>query len=184
MINLLADVRKNEIKAARANVILARYAVIALLALAFLAGALYVSHSVLKVTMKNAEDIIAANDVKADVYSGTKERVDALSAKLSEAKTVLDQESRYSTVLVKLGQAMPKGAVLGEAIFKSENFNGTPAEITAYTRSTGEATLLQSQLQNSGVFSQVSLKGTEATGGIEGYPVVVTMSVTLNRAGV
>ena len=184
MINLLSDERKDEIKAARANVLLLRYMSIIALAFLFISGALYVSYTVLTTTMKNAETLIASNDVKADVYSETKQEVDALSAKLSDAKGILDQEIRYSEVLVKVGQLMPRGTVLGDLTLNSAAFNGEPVEIKAYAKSTAEASVLQSNFQSSPLFSNVNLKGTETSQGLDGYPVVVSMSVTLNGSGV
>lgn len=183
MINLLSDQRKDDIRAARANVILLRYSAIILLAILFIAGSLYVSYSLLEATKKSNEAIILSNDTKADIYSETKTQVDALSAQLSSASGVLNQEVRYSQVLVKLGQLTPAGAILDKLTLTSANFAGTPAEVTAYAKSTAEATALQSQFQGSPLFSQVTLQGTE-TQGIDGYPVTIKMTVTFNKEGI
>lgn len=184
MINLLAGERKDEIRAARVNVILMRYMVIIALAFAFIGAALYVSHSVLTVTMTNAQTLIAANDVKADVYSETKTQVDTLSAKLNDTKTILNQEIRYSQALVKMGQLMPAGTILGDLTLTTASFAGQAVEVKAYAKSTNEAGMLQSNFQSSGLFSQVTLKGTETNQEIDGYPVTVSMSVVLNRVGI
>ena len=183
MINLLADDRKSEIVAARANIVIVRYIAIVLLAIAFIAGVLGVSYSVLTTTLANAETLIAANDVKAGVYSDTKQQVDTLSTQLNDAKTILNQEIRYSEVLVKIGQLMPEGTVLDSLDLSEAAFSGAPVSIKAYARSTSEASALQSQFQGSSLFSQVALQGTQTTGGLDGYPVVVSMTISLNRAG-
>lgn len=182
MINLLPDARKDDIRAARANVILVRYTVMIVVSVAFLCGALYVSYTLLQQTMASNQEIIASNDVKADVYSETKAEVDALSGQLSEAKAQLDQEVRYSQILVSLGQITPPGTLLGTVKFTSESFTGTPVEIIAYAKSAEEASLLQSQFQSSSLFTQVNLQGTDASGGIDGYPTKVTLTVTMNGA--
>lgn len=184
MINLLANDRKAEIVAARVNVILLRYIGITLLAFLFVCGAFYISHGLLADTMKSATALIEANDTKAGVYADTEQQVRALSDQLNEAKTTLNQEVRYSKVLVTIGQLTPVGTILGKVTLNSAAFNGTPVEIKAYAKSATEASLLQTQYQNSPLFSQVTLQGTDAAGGIDGYPVEVTMSVTLNKAGV
>lgn len=183
MINLLSTEHKDEIRAARTNVILLRYMSIITLALLFLGGALYVSATVLTATKTSAEKTITSNDIKADVYSETKNSVDTLSAQLNSAKPILDQEVRYSQVLVKLGQAMPVGTVLGNITLNSGAINGAPLEFTAYAKSTNETAAIQSQLQSSGIFMQVTIKGTEDGKGIQGYPVAVQLTGTLNRAG-
>lgn len=184
MINLLANGRKSEISAARTNIVIVRYTAIILLAIAFIAGVMAISYSVLQSTMASAEARIAANDTKASVYSTTKQQVDTLSAQLSETKTILNQEVRYSKVLVKIGQLMPKGTVLDSIDLSNAAFNGTPITIKAYARSAAEGSALQSQFQSSPLFSQVTLQGTQTTGGIDGYPVVISLTVSLNRAGI
>lgn len=184
MINLLSDDRKGEIRAARTNVILLRYTSIILLAFAFIAGAVYISYTLLQSTMASAESLIVANDVKADVYRDTKQEVDELSAKLNDAKAIADQEVLYSAVLVKIGQLVPSGALLGDITFKTANFNATPLQITAYAKSATEAGQLQSAFQSSPLFSQVNLNGTENGSSVEGYPVEVTLTATLNKAGI
>lgn len=184
MINLLADARKTNIVAARANTIITRYIAIILLAFAFMFGALYVSHSLLQDTMQSATALIDANDNKAAVYNDTEQQVQALSGQLSEAKGILNQEIRYSQVLVKIGQLMPEGTVLADLSLSTSAFSGGATQLKAYARSATEASALQTQLQSSPLFSQVSLQGTDSSGGIAGYPVVVNLTVGLNRTGI
>lgn len=181
--NLLPDQRKDDIRAARANVIILRYMGLIVLAVLFLAGALYTTYSILQATMKTNQEIIALNDVKADVYDETQQQVSELSAQLAETKSNLDQEIRYSRVLVGIGQLMPAGTVLDELHLTTASFSGSPIDITAYAKSSAEASALQTQFQNSQLFRQVSLKGTDESGGVDGYPVKVSLSVVLNKAG-
>ena len=183
MINLLSDERKAEIRAARTNVIIVRYTGIIAMAIVFILSTLYVSYTVLQNTMASAETQISANDVKADIYSETKQQVDTLSAKLAEAKTILDQEIRYSRVLVNIGQQMPSGTVLGDVTLSAASFSGTPVELKAYAKSTTEAGELKTRFQASPLFSQVNLLSTDENAGIDGYPVSVSMTVVFNRAG-
>ncbi len=184
MINLLAGSRKDEIKAARVNVILVRYMGIIALAFAFIGVFMYVSYSILGDTLKTAQTRIASNDVKADIYSDTKQQVDTLSAKLNDTKTTLNQEIRYSLVLVKIGQLMPAGTKLGDLTLSAASFSGEAVEVKAYAKSTTEAGQLQGNFQGSPLFSQVTLKGTETNQELDGYPVTVSMSVVLNRSGI
>jgi len=183
MINLLANDRKLEISAARTNIVIVRYTAIVLLAVLFITGVMALSYSLLSTTMASADSRIATNDVKADIYSDTKKQVDTLSAQLNDSKTILNQEIRYSKVLVKIAQLMPKGTILDSLDLSAAAFSGTPVTIKAYARSASEASLLQSQFQSSPLFSQVVLQGTVSSGGIDGYPVVVSMTISLNRAG-
>lgn len=183
MINLLSSTRKDELRAARANVLIVRYMAIIALAFAFIGGAMYVSRSILESTMVSAQEIIENNDVKADVYRETKQEVDSLTARLSEANTLLSSEVRYSKVLLKLGQAMPTGTILGDLTLSDASFSAQ-SELVAYAKTTTEATQLQTQLQASGLFSQISIKSTEADKGIDGYPVLVSMTATFSKTGI
>jgi len=184
MINLLSDARKDAIRAARVNVFLIRYIAILILAFVFIMSALYVSYTVLGTTIKSADELIASNDVKAGVYSETSEQVAVLSAKLDETKGILNREVRFSRVLVNVGQLVPKGAILGNLTLSSESFNGDPVKIKAFAKSTTEAGLLQTQFQNSPLFSNVTLNSTETKNEIDGYPVTIGMSVVFNRTGI
>lgn len=183
MINLLSDERKAAIRAARSNIIILRYMAIVALAFAFIAGAVYISYSLLQSTMSSAEERVAANDVKADVYKETKQQVDELSIKLNDAKVIADEEVLYSQVLIKMGQLVPIGAVLGDLSLDSSHFTGTPVQITAYAKTMAEATQLQSNFQGSPLFTQVTLNSTENDKGTDDYPVYISLTATFNKAG-
>jgi hypothetical protein len=184
MINLLSDERKDAIRAARVNVFLVRYTFILILAFVFIMSALYVSYTVLGTTIKSADELIDNNNDKAGMYGETSKQVAALSAKLDETKGILDQEVRFSRVLVNMGQLMPKGTVLGDLTLTPSSFNGSPVEVKAFAKSTAEASLLQTQFQKSPLVNTVTLKSTETKNELEGYPVTITMIIVFNRAGI
>lgn len=183
MINLLSDDRKAGIRAARTNVLLLRYLTTVVLAFAFIGGAMYISYTLLQQTMRSANQLVSSYDIKADIYSDTKAQVDELAGRLSEAKTIANQEILYSKVLVKIGSVMPAGTVIGDLKLEATNFASTPAHLTVYAKSATEAGNIQSALQSSPLFSQVTLVSTESENGIDGYPVNVSLTILLNRAG-
>lgn len=184
MINLLATERKAQIRAARANLVITKYMVIILLALVFIFGIFFSSYSVLQDTKQNAELLIESNDIKADVYSDTRQAVETLESNLSEAKTVLDQEARYSKLLVTIGQLLPAGTVLGSFPVNAGALAGAPIQVKAYAKTNAESVALQERLKASPVFSSISVQTTNETDGIDGYPVSITMSVVINKAGI
>lgn len=184
MINLLPNTRKEEIRAARVNVILVRYTFILLLAAGFIFAVLYTSYTVLQATKANAETLIASNDTKAGVYSSTKEQVEQLSNQLSSAKGILDQEVRYSKLLVSIGQLMPDGTILDSLPIDTALIGGSPVQIKAYAKQSSDAITLQDRFKSSSLFSNIDIQATNESGGIDGYPVVITMTVTFNRSGV
>ncbi|HWT40779.1 MAG TPA: PilN domain-containing protein [Dongiaceae bacterium] len=184
MINLISPELRAEIRAARTNTLLVRYISIIIVAVVFIMGVLFVSYTVLERTKASADGIVQANDVKAGIYSETKQQVDALSAKLSESKTVLDQEVRYSKVLTSLGQAMPAGTILDSLKLDDTSFAGTPLTLKVYAKTSNDAVTVQPHLQSSGIFSQVTVQSTDTSKGIDGYPVSVTLSATLTKQGI
>ena len=182
MINLLADERKNDIRAARVNVILSRYIAIILMALVFMMAVLFVSYTVLQNTMSTAQTRIDSNDVKADIYSNTKAQVDTLSSKLADTKSTLEQEISYSKVLTTLGQVMPEGTVIGSFELNEASFTGSQMELKTYAKTNEGAVVIAEKLRASPLITQVSLQSTDTAQGIEGYPIGVNLTITLNRA--
>ena len=181
MINLLPNNTKNDIQAARENVILSRYIAIIVLAIIFILILFATSKIILTQTMETAQSRIETSSTKADTYSATQQQISELSDKLSDAKSLLDNDVRYSVILTTIAQNTPEGVVIKKLSLDTSIINGSPLEIIAYARSNTEASLLQTQFQSSGIFTQVSLKQTDASSGISGYPVAVTLSVTINK---
>jgi len=182
MINLMPDDVKKEIRSARTNVILTRYIIVVLLAFAFLVLLLAGSYVVLTQTKNSAQQLIDSNDTKAEVYSTTKAQVDALSGSLSETKTLLDQEVLYSNVLVNIGQQMPEGTVLSGITLNASSFAGTPVTLKAYAKTTEIAVSLREKFQSTPIFSNVNFESVSDSDGINGYPVSVSMTLTVTKA--
>ena len=179
MINLMPDSEKDEIRSARMNVVLVRYIVIILLAFGFLLLLLSGSFVVLNQTKQSAERLIEANSTKAEVFSATKAQVDALSSSLSQTKTILDQEVLYSHVLTNIGQQMPAGTVLDSIALNSASFTGTPVTLKAYAKTTDAAVALREKFQSSPMFANVNFNSVTDAAGIDGYPVSVSMTLTV-----
>jgi len=182
MINLLPVDKKAEIRAARTNLILVRYIFILLLGIAFVLGSMYVTRTILGLTEDSSEKTIASNDVKAGVYSSTQAQVDALSASLSSTKVLLDSEVRYSKVFVNIAQLMPPNTVFGKLELNSGSFGNTPTSVKVYAKTSADAVALRENFEKSSMFSGVSFQTIlESGSGIDGYPVSVDMTFTINR---
>lgn len=183
MINLLPTDSKEEIRAARTNLILVRYIVILIAAIAFVLAAMFITHQVLTMTKDNSDKIIQANDVKADVYSTTKAQVDNLSASLAQTKVLFDSENRYSKVFVNIAQQMPEGTIFGKIALSDASFAGTPTATKVYAKTPAQAVLLQQNFQRSPMFRAVRFQAiVESGSGIDGYPVSVDITFNLTKA--
>jgi Tfp pilus assembly protein PilN len=182
MINLLPTDSKEEIRAARTNLILVRYIIILVAAVAFIMGAMYATYAVLGFTKQNSEQIIESNDVKADVYSTTKAQVDTLSASLAQTKLLFDEEVKYSKVFVNIAQSMPAGTVFGKIALTDASFKGSPTTAKVYAKTSADAVMLRQNFQKSPMFTNVTFQSiVESGGGIEGYPVSVDMTFILTK---
>ena len=99
------------------------------------------------------------------------------------AKTILDQQTHYSNVLLKLAKLMQPGTILNSITLDSESY-GTPMDVNFYAKSEDDAIKLRNSFQSSDLFSNVQFKSL-ALEGAEGseYPVQVVMQVTINKEG-
>lgn len=182
MINLMPDDAKKQLRAARSNTNLLRYMLVLLFAAAFIGLILYGAYFLLTLTKDSAQSLIDVNADKASVYSETKAQVDSLSASLSEAKGILDQEIPYSHVLVNIAQQMPAGTILDKLTLNAAAFSSNPITIKVFAKTTDDAVALRERFQNSPLFSNVNFQSISDTDGTAGYPVSVTMTLILNKA--
>lgn len=182
MINLMPDNDKKELRAARVNTVLVRYIFIIVLAFLFLVMLLAGSYLLLGQTKQSALQLIDANETKAAVYSSTKTQVDALSSSLTETRSILNQEVLYSNVLMNIGQQMPAGTVLEKVSLTATSFSGSPMTLKAYAKTSDAAVTLRQNFQTSQIFSNVNFESvSDTSGGIPGYPVTVSMTLTINK---
>lgn len=182
MINLMPDNAKKEIRAARMNVILSRYIIVILFAFSFLALLLAGSYFVLTQTKNAALQLTDANATKAEVYASTKAQVDALSGSLSQTKTILNDEVLYSNVLMNIGQQMPAGTVLSSITLDTASFTGTPITLKAYAKTNNAVVALRQKFQSTPIFTSINFDSVSDSGGIDGYPFSVSMTLTVTKA--
>lgn len=182
MINLLPIDKKAEIRAARTNLILVRYITILILAVAFVLASMYVTYTVLGLTKGSSEKIITSNAVRTGIYNSTQSEIDALSSSLAQTKVLLDQDVRYSKVFVNIAQLMPAGTVFGKLELNDDSFNGAPTNAKVSAKTSADAVTLRQNFEKSSLFSRVSFQTiVESGNAVEGYPVSVDMTFTINR---
>lgn len=183
MINLMPDEAKKQLRAARVNVLLVRYIIVVAIAFGFLVMILAGSYVLLTQTKDSAQQLVDASDTKAEVYNETKTQVDALSKKLTAAKLILDQETLYSKALINIGRLTPSGTVIDKIKLNTSSFSGSPLTLQVYAKSTESAVKLRENFQASPFFTGVSFQSiSDSSGGITGYPVSATMTLTITKA--
>jgi Tfp pilus assembly protein PilN len=181
MINLMPTDEKTQIHAARINVVLFRYIIIALCSFGFLLLALGFSYYILQSIQASAQAELNGNKTQVQATSQASAQVQQLQTSLIGAADVLNASTNYTKLLENLGGFVPSGVVVDSLDLKPTTF-GTPTTLRALAKTNGGATDFQAKLQASPFFSAVSLQSIASGGSSDpAYPVVATFSVTMNR---
>lgn len=181
MINLLPEDRKQEIRAARTNVILLRYNIATLGALAMLAIISGLFFLVLAENKRTAENANTENTAKTTQYAAIRAQADEYRKNLVTAKQILDKEVVYTDTIFEMANSLPKGAVVDSITLTPDSF-GKPTVFTVKVKDYATATELKKRFQNSKVFSNAFYQSiTGEAGGSDGYPITVTINATLNK---
>jgi len=182
MINLLPDETKRQLRAARTNSSLIKYIIFLLISIVFLSLACAASYVIMNDSHTNAEKIIATSQTKSDSYLSVVNQATALSQKLLLTKNILDQQISYSNIIMGLAAVFPEGVVI-DSLSLSNSTIGTPTTIKARAKTASDSTLLKTNLQNSLLFSNYSLKSiTTDPSDTTGYPVLINIEITINKS--
>jgi len=179
MINLMPDDDKKQLRAARTNVRLLNYFLILVVAAAFLLLVLYGSSFLLRQTQTSAEQLILANDTKAEVFNETQSQISDLSGRLTDARSVLDGQSSYGKIVRAIGDRMTAGTVIKELALTPAAIRGESFVVTIYAVSSTATVELRESLEQSGTFSDISIASITESGAIAGYPVSASMTLSL-----
>jgi Tfp pilus assembly protein PilN len=182
MINLLPEDYKKEVRAARANVVLLRYNIATLIAIAFLVAACGVFYVLLSQNKQSAEESNTSNLSKASSYQDTKKQADEYRSNLATAKKILANEVNYTGVIFGITSLLPNGVVLDNINLTAADF-GSQTVFAAHAKDYASITKLKQNFQNSKLFSNVYFQtindgGTGSTGS---YPISVNISVKINK---
>ena len=183
MINLLPTQHKKDFAAGRTNTVLVRYLWITLALFSLLAAMSGLTYTVLTTEQANQQRERDASSQQIAQNQAIEQRQKEFETNLMVAKTILDQQTHYSNVLLKLAKLMQPGTILNSITLDSESY-GTPMDVNFYAKSEDDAIKLRNSFQSSDLFSNVQFKSL-ALEGAEGseYPVQVVMQVTINKEG-
>ncbi len=179
MINLLPPDIKKQTSAARTNLLLLRYTILLLGAVAFLLAAIGLVYVYLGNAKSTAEETIADNIARAGDYGSVETDANAFRQNLANAKQILDSDIKYTKVILEIANVLPSGIVLDTLSLDSQTF-GTPTTLAANARDYATVLRLKDSLQASSIFSNVSIQ-TISDGGSGDYPLTVTFSVTIRK---
>lgn len=156
MINLLPMESKQEIKAARFNVLLLRYLLFLFVSFLFMVVIIgtgyYLIHLQQQATEKKSSSL---NETSAE-YKDTKQKAENFANNLNIASSILKNEVIYSDLVVNITKTLPAGTVLTDFNITTQNF-GKPLVISARTKSQEGGLLLKEHLEKSVYFENVSI---------------------------
>jgi hypothetical protein len=178
MINLLPTQEKREIRAARINVLLVRYNLIILLAIAFLFGAMGYSYYYLTNAQQSATEAINENAQKEGTYATVKTEADSFRAELSNAKSILDGQTSYAKAALNIARLLPEGTALNDLKLNEQSF-GTPLILTVNVANEQAASQLIKNFKESPFFTGVTKNKISVGSG--SYPYIMEISVTMSK---
>lgn len=180
MINLLPRQQQKEIRAARSNTLLLRYTILLICALLFLTGAIGVTYFSLTQAAKHAEALKQENETKAADYAQTQAEVSQLQSELSSAKSLFENEVRYSKALTRLSNIFPDGTAIDALELNASSFS-EQMTLNVQVRDQEAAEKLLQSFSSSQYISGANL-GKISTSASGRYPYTVELIFTLNKA--
>ncbi len=183
MINLLADTKKQEIRAGRTNVILVRYLIWVAVTGAVLAGIATMALIELNSSRKNAQAQVAESNIQAVKFKPTETKATAFRQDLATAKQILDKEVAYSRAILTIANSLPKGVYIDTLSLDATKLD-TPTDMTFHAQSEAGALALKTALENNQtMYGDVHFKSvTLSDKGEDDYPVEVIVSLIIKKA--
>lgn len=185
MINLLPYDLKKQLKAARANSSLIKYLLVLILALIFLI-AIFVTYYFILENSRPAPISVTTNTTQTNQTSNTSEydqaRVQAtkISNDLQTAKSIMDRQISYSTLLTEIAKILPSGTIVDKLDLNSESLNNLNLKI--YAKTPDASNTIKSTIESSSIFSNYNLKSVKSdTTNPAGYPSTIEISITVNK---
>lgn len=181
MINLLPPAYKKELRAARVNVTLRRYIIFQVIAVAVLAVIVTATFFLISMIKTNAEAEIASNEARAISYQKVEADAKQFQNNLVTAKAILDNEVRYTAVLLAISKNIPSGVVMSDLTLDAKTF-GQPTSLSAQAKSYEDVLRLKKNFEESTIFTDVHLETvTREEDDAAPYPVTVQINVTIKK---
>lgn len=157
MINIISPEQKREIRAARINVILVRYAIM-LVSLAVLIVLIYGLGFWLVGQEKQAvNDKLLSQTEQSKAYDAVEKEAETFRQNLTIAKSILSKETSYSTFLTTLANDLPSGTVLVNLSLGGTTTAQKGLNLDTRASSYAKVLELKNDLEQSTLFENVSI---------------------------
>lgn len=197
MINLLSPAVKDDIRAARLNVRLSRFALLCSGALIVVLGIYGVGLYAVQQDRAAADKEILVNQqaTKNKEYETTVTEAKAYKTNLTIADKVLSSGISYSSFVTETARLLPPGTLLASLSLSNLGAPATPANaaansltLNARTTSYDGALQLQKSLEDSDLYEKVSISNvsivpeeSRSTNTDKKYPVTLTVKATVSQ---
>lgn len=196
MINLLNPAELHELKAARVNVRLRRFAVLTFLTLGVIGSIYLFSFRTASVRYDEAIAKSSASDQELKEYESVKATAKEYQTNLTIAKKILGSEITFSAFITELASSLPPSTILSDLSLSTKsigltNGKATITQLSARAKGYSDVIALKSSLEKkTNLFSEVRITSTslsDITGSSDAltraYPYTVTFSVVLAAQG-
>ena len=135
MINLLPNETKKQIRAARANSIVLKCLLVAIIAVAILAGACATTYYL--ISQNNSDNNTQTGTISQseidNQYSAALAKVTSIDNDMQKTKNVLDGQIKYSEIILAIATNLPAGLTLDSISLKHSDINsGTSIQMDAH----------------------------------------------------
>lgn len=182
MINLLPYKNKQQIRAARHNVILLKCLVYLLLGIAFISLACFATYQFLK-NNNNSTNQATTNIQENNATSSTTDNyIDEFSSNIKLAKSILSQRIGYSNIITEMASLIPAGVVIDNISIDGQSIN-EPMSIYFRAKDQNAGQLIKNSFKQSKLFYNLKIISvTSSRDDQSGYPHSITISLQVNKA--
>ncbi len=181
MINLLPTSEKREILAGRTNRLLVRYIFLLIVVMVMTLAAFGFVWYYLETTRSTSQAKIEENEANTRQLLSQKQAIAEFKTNLKTAKTVLDKQVSYSTIVLRVASTIPDGVVLNQLTLDPTTV-GKPTVITARARTEAALLKFKDVFAGSPYYSDAqfgTITNTEVSS--DKYPYQITMTVTFTK---
>lgn len=162
MINLLSMESKNELKAARRNIIFRKYVFTLLFLSVVIAGSYGVGYGLLLSQESTYKEQIAEYEPQKAAFSGTIKSANEYNKNLQVAKSILQNELAYSSFLTMFARTIPNSVVAVGVTVKASELK-KPIEFTFGAKSYDGILTTKDAFEKSPYFKDVKIRAITKT---------------------
>lgn len=181
MINLLSKETKQELRAARRNVIIRKYVLTLGLLAVLIAGSYGVGYLILSAQEDAYKRELAQYIPQKEQYNDTIKLASEYTKNLAVAKSILENEVVFSDYIIMLARTLPPNTIMDAVNVKTPDFD-KPIEATFKTKNYSDALVAKHTLESSPYFNDVKIRAIQKETNQE-YAHRVIIQMKFDRAG-